>query len=179
MTLYQPYLAHHGVLGMKWGVRKKQDRSLGNRAYAKQQDKLSKQNWKATKAKVKSGELSKTSSAYKRARGIRRRYQIQSAIQKMSMTPGERGKYMRRIGMDATRGRKRGVSYKTVRNASKQAKAMSRLKRASAVYVASVIGSKAVYAGISYLNNRRSPGSSQRLLDTNFFELDPKKYSWA
>ena len=179
MTLYQPYLMHYGVLGMKWGVRKKKDRPLGNRAYAKQQDKLSKQNWKATKAKVKSGELSKTSSAYKRARSIRRRYQIQSAIQKMSMTPGERGKYMRRIGMNATRGRKRRVSDKYIRNASKQAKAMSRLKRASAVYVASVIGSEAVYAGISYLHNRRSPGSSQRLLDTNFFELDPKKYSWA
>lgn len=39
MTLYKPYLAHYGVLGMKWGVRryKKNDRTL-TRSGKKKQD---------------------------------------------------------------------------------------------------------------------------------------------
>ena len=64
MYQYPDYLMHYGVQGMKWGRRK----SMSNRAYAKSQDRLSKQNWKDVKNKAKRGEINKKSSEYKNAK---------------------------------------------------------------------------------------------------------------
>ena len=82
------YLMHHGVKGMKWGVRKKPDVSQSgtnfsygtaktrwgaNRQRTKAHNKSIKSTYKQAKSDVKSGKISKESQEYKSARSARRK----------------------------------------------------------------------------------------------------------
>ena len=75
MYLYNPYsqsyLAHYGVKGMKWGVRKKREPVTKwgqRRARTNLHNQEIKDRWESAKADVESGKLSKTSSRYRKAR---------------------------------------------------------------------------------------------------------------
>lgn len=67
----QSYLAHYGVKGMKWGVRKKREPVTKwgqRRARTNLHNREIKDRWERAKEDVESGKLSKTSSQYRKAR---------------------------------------------------------------------------------------------------------------
>lgn len=69
--MYEPYLAHYGVKGMKWGVRKRREPLTKwgqRRARTNLHNQEIKMRYQKAKADVASGKISKTSSEYRKAR---------------------------------------------------------------------------------------------------------------
>lgn len=178
------YLEHHGIKGMKWGVRKQADplsnTYFGNRAYAKQQDEISKSNYKTAKASYKVAKkayrdastrpttgrkylknkqsFNKSKRQFNNARGIRRAYTIQTANMKIhGYSKAARGQQQRQSGITADHPYvKDGNMYR--RNATKQM-----IKRAGMKYyvapavrnvVTKAIIPAVVSAGRAYVANR-------------------------
>ena len=93
MTLYQPYLAHYGVLGMKWGVRHDKKRSTDATQVSKR--KLKRQIKKANKnpdsnvnTKKLDASVNKKISATKEGQAYKNQVEFWSAMQKMAADKG-------------------------------------------------------------------------------------------
>ena len=172
MYQYPDYLMHYGVLGMKWGRRK----GMSNRAYAKSQDRLSKQNWKDVKNKAKSGEINKKSSEYKNARKTRRQYQAYKTSSGLSgRSKGYRGKDMRlrNITADNPKG-DNDVFNKTMRIARYGQSAITIYQ---GVKTAKLVGGVAVAIGSAYVANKYGNMNTSKLLTSgDMINLKPHQY---
>lgn len=76
MPYYNNYLAHYGVKGMKWGVRKKRDPVTKwgqRRATARAHNEQIKSEWERQKSLQKQGKVSKSDASYQNARSARTR----------------------------------------------------------------------------------------------------------
>lgn len=165
-------LYHHGVKGMKWGVRneKKSKQSSAprtewgkNRAYAKEQDAANKQRWKATKADVKAGKLSKKSSKYKYERNRYRLYNNMkySYSNDFAMTKAARGKQMQKLKISANQP---VSSLKTSTVIKEDAKAY--IKQTAKYTAIGLASSAAVYAGRNYIAKQLNFAAADRLNKT-------------
>ena len=70
------YLAHYGVKGMKWGVRKRRDPVTKwgqRRATARAHNEQIKSEWERQKSLQKQGKVSKSDASYQNARSARTR----------------------------------------------------------------------------------------------------------
>ena len=172
MYQYPDYLMHYGVLGMKWGRRQ----GVSNRAYAKSQDRLSKQNWKDVKNKAKSGEINKKSSEYKNARKTRRQYQAYKTSSGLSgRFKGSRGKDMRlrNITADNPKG-DNDVLDKTARTVRYGHSAINVYQ---GVKTAKLVGGVAVAIGSAYVANKYGNMNTSKLLTSgNMINLKPHQY---
>ena len=172
MYQYPDYLMHYGVPGMKWGRRK----GMSNRAYAKSQDRLSKQNWKDVKNKAKSGEINKKSYEYKNARKTRRQYQAYKTSSGLSgRSKGYRGKDMRlrNITADNPKG-DNDVFDKTMRIARYGRSAITIYQ---GVKTAKLVGGAAVAIGSAYVANKYGNMNTSKLLTSgDMINLKPHQY---
>lgn len=166
-------LYHFGVKGMKWGVRRDRKSSGGNsrqssgprtnygknRAYAKEQDRLNKQRWKDTKAQVKSGNLSKKSSEYKREKARYKSYNNMRGNTRggYGMTKAARGKYMQKLGISANK----PVSSLSLSKVAK-IEAQTCVKQIAKREVALLAGMAVTYAGVKYMQNRLDFAAADR-----------------
>ena len=76
MPYYNNYLAHYGVKGMKWGVRKRRDPVTKwgqRRAIARAHNEQIKSEWERQKNLQKQGKVSKSDASYQNARSARTR----------------------------------------------------------------------------------------------------------
>lgn len=76
MPYYNDYLAHYGVKGMKWGVRKKRDPVTKwgqRRATTRAHNEKIKSEWQRQKSLQKQGKVSKSDASYQNARRARTR----------------------------------------------------------------------------------------------------------
>ena len=76
MPYYNNYLAHYGVKGMKWGVRKRRDPVTKwgqRRATARAHNEQIKSEWERQKSLQKQGKVSKSDASYQNARSARTR----------------------------------------------------------------------------------------------------------
>lgn len=76
MSYYNDYLAHYGVKGMKWGVRKKREPVTKwgqRRATARAHNEKIKSEWQRQKSLQKQGKVSKSDASYRNARRARTR----------------------------------------------------------------------------------------------------------
>ena len=76
MLHYNNYLAHYGVKGMKWGVRKRRDPVTKwgqRRATARAHNEQIKSEWERQKSLQKQGKVSKSDASYQNARSARTR----------------------------------------------------------------------------------------------------------
>lgn len=76
MLYYNNYLAHYGVKGMKWGVRKRRDPVTKwgqRRATARAHNEQIKSEWERQKSLQKQGKVSKSDASYQNARSARTR----------------------------------------------------------------------------------------------------------
>lgn len=158
MNRNQYELYHYGVKGMKWGHRKKRETAGPrtnwgkNRAYVKEQDAADKAQWKAAKAKVKSGQISKKSAEYKAERKRHSDYQYMrdNYTTNYGMTKAARGKQMQKLGISAD---KPVGTLKTSKALKENAKAM--VKQYSKVGIGYAIAAGgAAYVGAKYLNSQ-------------------------
>lgn len=174
-------LYRYGVKGMKWGVRRKRESSEPrtnwgkNRQYAKQQDAENKRMWKETKAKVKSGQLSKKSAEYKKER---RRYNDYNTNRfnmtyYYGMSKAARGKHMQKLGMDAKTPMSKKSIPKTI-----AANAEAYAKQTAKYTVASIATTAALSIGAAYLNNRFNMDvpNTPRLPKGDMINLKPRQY---
>lgn len=93
MTLYKPYLAHHGVLGMKWGVRHDKKRStdvtqVSKRKLKRQIKKASKNADSNVNTKKLDASVNKKISATKEGQAYKNQVEFWSAMQKMAEGKG-------------------------------------------------------------------------------------------
>lgn len=192
MPYYNDYLAHYGVKGMKWGVRRKRPKSAPrtnwgkNRQYAKEQDRLNrelhksgKQAWKSAKKSTSRGSAERN-AAKRTWKDEKRRYGQYNAVRNLytnsyGMSKAARGKQMQKLGITADTPYSNLSVGKTV---MENGKAMA--KQTGKYMLASVATSVAIAAGkaalSSYLGGQGS-GSAAKALDTNLIELNPKQYT--
>lgn len=192
MPYYNNYLAHYGVKGMKWGVRRKRPKSAPrtnwgkNRQYAKEQDRRDRELYKSDKDKWKSAKKSTArgsearNAAKKEWKTAKRRHASYQNVaytyaSQYGMSKAARGKQMKKLGITADTPYSNLSVGKTV---MENGKAMA--KQTGKYMLASVATSVAVAAGkaalSSYLGNKGGGGSAVKALDTNLIELDPKQY---
>lgn len=192
MPYYNDYLAHYGVKGMKWGVRRKRPKSAPrtnwgkNRQYAKEQDrrnrelhKSGKQAWKSAKKSTSRGSTERE-AAKRTWKDEKKRYGQYNAVRNSytnsyGMSKAARGKQMQKLGITADTPYSNLSVGKTV---MENGKAMA--KQTGKYMLASVATSVAIAAGkaalSSYLGGQGS-GSAAKALDTNLIELNPKQYT--
>ena len=172
MYQYPDYLMHYGVLGMKWGRR----RGMSNRAYAKSQDRASKQNWKDVKRKVKSGEIDKKSSEYKNARKTRMQYKAYKTSSGLSgYSKGSRGEDMRLRNITADNPKGDNDAYdKTMRAVRYGQSAINIYK---GVNTAKLVGGVAVAVGSAYVASKYGNMNTSKLLTSgDIINLKPRQY---
>lgn len=183
MSYQNNELYHYSVKGMKWGHRKKRETAGPrtnwgkNRAYAREQDAADKAQWKAAKAKVKSGQISKKSAEYKAEKKRHSDYQYMrnNYTTNYGMTKAARGKQMQKLGISAD---KPVGTLKTSKAIKENAKAMA--KQYSKVAVGYAVATGAAYVGAKYLNSRMNmnvdTSKLPRLETGNIINLKPHQY---
>lgn len=191
MPYYNDYLAHYGVKGMKWGVRRKRPKSAPrtnwgkNRQYAKEQDRLNRELHKSGKQAWKSAKKSTARGSAERAAAKRtwkdekRRYGQYNAVRSSytnsyGMSKAARGKQMQKMHISAkTPYTDLSTGKALMANGQAMAKQMGKSLVVSAVTTA------AVAAGAAYLNKQMNINASfnpSRALDSNLIELKPNQY---
>lgn len=191
MPYYNNYLAHYGVKGMKWGVRRNRFNSAPrtdwgkNRQYAKEQDRRNKQLYKADKTSWKAAKksTSRGSKARRRAKakwnynkGRYAAYNKQRDIYAnfYGMSKAARGKQMRKLHISADT----PVSnLKKSKVLLEDGKALT--KEIGKSFIKSTITKAAVTAGtlyISHLANDRANFNPSRALEDNIINLKPRQY---
>lgn len=192
MLYYNDYLAHYGVKGMKWGVRRQRPKSAPrtnwgkNRQYAKEQDRRNKQLYKADRAAWKAAKksTSRGSKARKSAKAKwnsnKERYAAYNKQQNIyanryGMSKAARGKQMRKLHISADT----PVSnLKESKVLLEDGKAIAKQLGKSLVNTAAV--TTAAYAAgmlyIRHLTNGQANFDPSRALENNIINLKPRQY---
>ena len=164
MPYYNNYLAHYGVKGMKWGIRRQRPKSAPrtnwgkNRQYAKEQDRRDRDLYRADKDKWKSAKKStergsaERKSAKKEWNAAKRRHSSYQNVaytyaSQYGMSKAARGKQMKKLGITADTPYSNLSVGKTV---MENGKAMA--KQTGKYMLASVATSVAVAAGKAALS---------------------------
>ena len=167
MYQYPDYLMHYGVLGMKWGRRRER-----YKAYASEQDRRSKEQWKETKAQVKSGQLSKKSAKYRKAKAARKGYQAyvsRATLSGAKLTKASRGKEMMNRKITAENPKGRNTLYDNIVDSYRIGKSVTNLNKA--VTVARLTAGTAAVIGSAYVNNKYS-----KMYAGDIINLKPRQY---